>query len=105
MSRMDMVQVPGKRHRRVPILITPEIGSAVDLLVDTRKQCDISQQNRYFFETDSIDRHLNTWLVLHNTATAAGVERPHLITSSHLRKYIATLSQVFYERHCKVFYH
>jgi len=95
MQRMDMVQVPGKRNRRVPILITPEVGIAMNVLADTRRQCGISQHNRYFFATDSSDGHLNTWLVLHNTAVAAGVEKPRLITSSRLRKYVATLSQVY----------
>ena len=72
MKRMDMVQVPGKRNRRVPILITPEVGTAMDLLVTTRTQCGISHENMYFFATTSDDGHLDSWLVLNNLARDAG---------------------------------
>lgn len=94
MERMDLVQVPGKRNRRVPILITPNVKEAMDLMVDTRNVCGVPSQNRYFFATDSINGYLNTWLVLHNAAREAGVKQPRLITSGRLRKYIATLAQV-----------
>ena len=94
MNRMDLIQVPGKRNRRVPILITPEVGKAMDLLAKTRYQCGISKHNQYFFATDSTNGYLNTWLVLHNHAVAAKVESPRLITSGRLRKYVATIAQV-----------
>ena len=94
MDRMDLIQVPGKRNRRVPILITPEVGKAMKELAATRTQCGISAKNPYFFATDSVDGYQNTWLVLHNNAVAAGVKKPRLITSCRLRKYVATLSQV-----------
>jgi len=94
MKRMDLVQVPGKRNRRVPILITPEIGRAMQLLVNTRAVCGIPPQNKYFFASDSADGHLDSWLVLHNSAVDAGVSQPRLITSRCLRKYVATLAQV-----------
>lgn len=94
MKRMDLIQVPGKRNRRVPILITPEVGNAMKLLMDTRNQCGISIKNKYFFATNSDDGYLNTWLVLNNHSKAAGVSKPRLITSCKLRKYVATLAQV-----------
>ena len=94
MKRMDLIQVPGKRNRRVPILITPEVGRAMQLLFELRDRCGIPVRNKYFFATNSDDGHLNTWLVLHTHALAAGVETPRLITSCKLRKYVATLAQV-----------
>lgn len=94
MERMDLVQVPGKRNRRVPILITPEVRSAMNLLLHTRDDCSVPSQNRFFFATDSTAGHLDSWLVLHNCARDAGVTNPRLITSRSLRKYVATLAQV-----------
>ena len=94
MKRMDLVQVPGKRNRRVPILITPEVGTAMQLLVDNRHLCGISPQNKYFFASDSVDGYLDSWLILHNCAVDAGISNPRLITSRCLRKYVATLAQV-----------
>ena len=94
MKRMDLVQVPGKRNRKVPILIMPDITEAMELLLAMRKRSGIPAQNRYFFATASKDGYLNTWMVLHNTAMAAGLDKPHLISLSRLRKYIATIAQV-----------
>ena len=94
MDRMDLIQVPGKRNKKVPILIMPEVSLAMQVLVDTRDCCGISPRNRYFFATDSDNGHLNAWLVLHNHAVAANVDNPRLITSTRLRKYVATLAQV-----------
>jgi len=94
MERMDMIQVPGKRNSKVPILITPDVSLAMQLLVESRQRCGVSAKNKYFFATDSTNGYLNTWLVLHNHAVAAHVDNPRLITSTRLRKYVATLAQV-----------
>jgi len=94
MKRLDLVQIPGKRNRRVPIIITPDVGDAMQLLVDNRDHCGIPPQNLYFFASDSLDGHLDAWLVLHSCAENAGVSKPRLITSRNLRKYVATLAQV-----------
>jgi len=71
MKRMDLVQVPGKRNQRVPILITLEVGTAMQLLVDSRHRCGISSQNKYFFASDSVDGYLDSWLILHSCAVDA----------------------------------
>jgi len=86
--------VPGKRNRRMPILITPEVGRAMELLVKTRDQCGIPPNNMHIFAVDSAGGHLEAWLVLHNCARDADVSNPRLITSRNLRKYVATLAQV-----------
>ena len=94
MKRMDLVQVPGKRNRRVPILVTPEVGKAMQMLVDTSNVCGIPPQNKFFFASNSLEGHVDSWLVLHKNAEAAGVSCPRLITSRSLRNYVATLAQV-----------
>ena len=62
---------------------------------ETRERCGVSSKNKYFFTADSTGGHMNTWLVLHNHAAAAGVDNPRLISSTRLRKYVATLAQVW----------
>jgi hypothetical protein len=47
MKRMDLIQVPGKRNRKVPILITPEVGKAMKILMDTRVRCGLSKRNKF----------------------------------------------------------
>jgi len=89
---VHMVQLPGKRNRRVPMLITPEVVKAMDELVQKREECGI-RNNPYFFANSSTG-HVDNWQVLKNVCTAAGLSKPHLVTSTNLRKYIATVTQV-----------
>lgn len=48
---MDLVEVIGKRNRKVPILLTPAIRKGIDLLVATREleEVGISLNNPYVF--------------------------------------------------------
>jgi hypothetical protein len=49
MERMDFLPVPGKRNRRVPILIVPEVvGIVMQLLVNTWDSCGTPTLNRFF---------------------------------------------------------
>ena len=67
----------------------------MQLLVNTCSRCGVAEENSYFFASDSKDGHLDSWLVLHNMSVTAGVTSPRLITSRRLRKYVATLAQVW----------
>ena len=100
MERMDLIQIPGKRNRKVPILMTPDVSAAMKLLVEMRNKCGAPKRNKYFFATDSENGFFNTWLVLHNHAVMAKVDKPRLITSCRLRKYVATLAHVC-KMHCE----
>lgn len=93
---MDMVHLPGKGvgGRRVPLILTPNIVSAMELLAEKRNCCDIPKSNVYFFATPLTDGFINGWQAMHDVAVAAQVKDPKLIHSTRLRKYIATVSQV-----------
>jgi len=91
---MDLIQVPGKRNRKVPILLTPDVRSAMKVLFDKREACGVSMENKYFFATNSSHGHFHSWLVLNHVAVSAQCEQPNLVTSTRLRKYVATLAQV-----------
>jgi len=93
-SRVDLVQLPGKRNRCVPVLITPDVKQAMDQLVDKRQQSHVSISNPYFFANSSSRGHIDSWQVLNSVCTAAGLTKPHLVTSTNLSKYIATVTQV-----------
>lgn len=71
---MDLIQVPGKRNSKVPILVMPDVGKAMQLLATTRDCCSVPQDNKLFFATKSKDGYVNTWVVLHNTAVSAGLK-------------------------------
>ena len=92
----DMVQLPGKRSRRVPLLITIEAKAAMDALVRLRDKVGIPSGNPYFFASDSVAGHIDGGHVLKSIAIAAGTELPQRISSTNLRKYCATVTQVIF---------
>ena len=93
LDRLDMVQTQGKQNKRVPIILTPDMIASIDNLVKHREEVGIKTQNRYLFAT-AAEGHLDSWQVLQNVAKAAGCKQPNLISSTRLRKYIATVCQV-----------
>jgi len=93
-SRLDMVQLPGKRGRRVPMLFTEDMRSAMDILVASRDVVGIPNSNPYFFAIQSTEGYLGAWHVMNDIAKAAGCAQPQLITSTKLRKYISTVAQI-----------
>jgi hypothetical protein len=55
---MDLVQVPGKRNRKVRMLITLDVGEAMQLLVKKRNICGIPSQKPLFLRHE-----LRRWLL------------------------------------------
>ena len=47
--RLDMVEIRGKRGRKVPVILTPEMINAIDVLIKTRKAVGIADENLYVF--------------------------------------------------------
>ncbi|KAK3578904.1 hypothetical protein CHS0354_035524 [Potamilus streckersoni] len=92
-SSLDIVQTQGKQNKVVPTLLTLEMIEATDLLVKLQGKCGLSPKNPYIFGTQG-ERHISTWQVMQSTSKASGCKQPELITSSRLRKYIATVTQV-----------
>jgi len=89
-------RVPGKGvgKRRVPLLLTPDVVTAMDALVNHRAKSCIPDTNLYFFATPSENGFINGWQAMRNVSEAAKLDRPDLVHSTRLRKYIATVSQV-----------
>lgn len=91
---MDLIQVMGKKGRRVPILILPSCRKAMELLVRTRDNAGIHSSNSYMFPTTTKDGHIDAWQALQKIAKKAGCQKVHLISATKLRKYAATVCQV-----------
>jgi len=94
LRRVDMVQVPGKRTRPVPILIMPVVREVMDVIVDVRRQHGINSANPCFFASDTAGGYIDHCRVLRELSRDAGVKRPELIRSTKLRKYMATVMQI-----------
>ena len=94
--RFDLVEILGKRNRKVPIILTPEVKKAIQVLNACRNQTNVHSENPYVFA-------VNNGSSLHNIRgndalrkVTAGLElkQPNQISSTALRKYVATVSQI-----------
>lgn len=58
---MDLVFLPGKRGRKVPLILQARPAKAMDLLAKTRDGCGVSSD--YFFVDPFTNEHINAWKV------------------------------------------
>ncbi|CAB4023743.1 Hypothetical predicted protein [Paramuricea clavata] len=93
-----MVETRGKHGRTVAIILTPEITNGINLLNSLRSTVGIHEENPYAFARVNRDSlgHLRGWDCLRYCATKCSpkLQNPDAITSTRLRKYIATITQV-----------
>jgi len=95
---MDMVISAGKSKKNVDayVILPPDTKQAVDLLNSTRPSVGIATSNPYIFARLNSDSPLSGNTDLNDiVAECPGLQHPERITSTGLRRYIATVSQVF----------
>lgn len=94
--RLDLVEISGKRNRKVPIMLTKETRKAIELLIICRPST-IPSENNYVFActTRASAQHILGWdCVFENVKEIqACLKQPAAIMGTKLRKYIATVSQ------------
>lgn len=97
-KRLDMVEIMGKRGRKVPVILTAEMTRSIDLLIKTRKAVGIQERNPYVFARPNRPslQYMRAWDCLRKFSTQCEppLSNPANVTSTKLRKYIATISQV-----------
>ena len=95
--RMDMIVSAGKSRKNVDayVMLTPDAKTAVDILNEYRMRSGIPETNEYIFarRTHNSPMSGNTELK-EIVESCPGLQSPDRITSTSLRKYIATVSQV-----------
>ncbi|XP_060083514.1 uncharacterized protein LOC132562769 [Ylistrum balloti] len=94
LERLQLVEIVGKRDRKVPVILTEDMVSTIDALNEVRKDILLHAENKYLFAAPTTkDGFLKGWDALHFTTQNAGLAKPQLITSTNMRKYVATVSQ------------
>ncbi|CAI5678063.1 unnamed protein product [Oreochromis niloticus] len=88
------VEIRGKRGRGVPILLKPSMVSAMELLVETRESCGVPKENIYMFARPGALSAYRGRDCIQMFAKESGAKHPEILTSTRLRKHIATMSQV-----------
>nr|XP_023019945.1 uncharacterized protein LOC111508612 [Leptinotarsa decemlineata] len=96
-NSMKLIQIPGKRGRTVPVLLREEMVSSINLLISTRMSAGINSSNSYIFARSHKDSmsYIRGPDALRLIVENAGLSSPKSITSTKLRKYTATVCQVF----------
>ncbi|WAR31628.1 hypothetical protein MAR_034170, partial [Mya arenaria] len=94
-ENMKRIEIRGKRGRRVPVLLTDKLHQQMEILMKTREVVGISTRNIYVFARfGDAEFPLRSSDVLRKFALECGANNPELITSTSLRKHVATISQI-----------
>lgn len=88
------VEIKGKKGRRVPVLLTEEMVSCLNKLLKYRDAAGISNQKFLFARPGSTKHPYRGCDVLREFSQKCNLKLPECITSTKLRKQLATLSQV-----------
>ena len=94
--RLDVVNIRGKRGRKVPIILTAEMVKAILSLIHYRGAAGVNRENKYIFAAPTRDslKFLRGHDCLSAVVQRCGVKSPSAIKSTRLRKYVATVSQI-----------
>ncbi|KAK7922008.1 hypothetical protein WMY93_008910 [Mugilogobius chulae] len=86
------VELKGKKGRKVAVILTSDMTNNLSLLISKRKECGVTENNKYLFAIPCSDGHYRGQFG--QFADACGAEHPQNLRSTNLRKQIATISQV-----------
>lgn len=93
-QKFKRVVIRGKRGRGVPVLFDKEVQEDIQLLLSIRDKF-ISTSNRFLFGNPGYENTIYGYKVLERYARLSGTKNPKAISSTRLRKHLATLSQIF----------
>ena len=92
---MDLVVVLGKNIKAY-ILLPPDCKPAIELLINLRSLVGIASSNKYLFARLHADTPLSGTSDLRDVVKKCPeIKYPERVSSAKLRKYIATVSQVW----------
>lgn len=93
LKKFKRIVIRGKRGRGVPVLFSDEIQSDIAILLKYRP--NFLNKNPYLFGMPDTISTIYGCKVLKKYANQCGARNPDAITSTRLRKHLATLTQVF----------
>ncbi|XP_034077685.1 uncharacterized protein LOC117549722 isoform X1 [Gymnodraco acuticeps] len=89
------ITIVGKRGRKVPVLLTPLMRESLDTLIQKREECGVLKENVFLFALPNSVHHLRGSDCLRQfVRECKDIKNPKALTSTKLRKHIATLSTV-----------
>nr|CAI5831252.1 unnamed protein product [Callosobruchus analis] len=94
MKTLKRVVIRGKRGRGVPVLFPSDVQAHIKNLLKNRNLFH-SEPNIYLFGNPKTPEPICGYKTLRKHAQCSGVKQPSAITSTRLRKHLATLTQIF----------
>ncbi|XP_067268768.1 uncharacterized protein [Pseudorasbora parva] len=94
-QHFQRIEIRGKRDRKVPVLLTPSMLESMELLVSNRQKCGVVDENVFFFAKPMTEASFyHGTECIRKVAHQCGAKHPKNLSSTKLRKHIATLSKV-----------
>ena len=84
----------GKRNQRVPIVYPQLIEDALKSLVENREMVGIHKNNKFLFANSVLSHHRGSKELNDLVGKCNGLQKPHLMKSTKLRKHVATVAQI-----------
>ena len=96
-DRMELMKIVGKRGSSAPVLLTPDMTSALNCMLLHRSQFGIAANNKFLFANNMSQNGepLRGHECIKKHTLAADIPHAERMTSTKLRKYMATVSQIF----------
>ncbi|CAH0546511.1 unnamed protein product [Brassicogethes aeneus] len=94
-NNLKLVVIRGKQDRGIPVLFSKDVQTHIQKLLKFRPKY-VSNQNVYLFaKANSTNNSIIEDKIIEKFAKSCGAKNPSAITSTRLRKHLATLTQVF----------
>nr|XP_054606750.1 uncharacterized protein LOC107395173 [Nothobranchius furzeri]XP_054606751.1 uncharacterized protein LOC107395173 [Nothobranchius furzeri] len=88
------MEIKGKCERKVPILLTLDMVESMELLVQTRRQCGVLDENAYMLSRPDALSYYRGSDVIRLMAQSCEASHPGVLSTTKLRKHMATMSKV-----------
>ncbi|XP_071499637.1 uncharacterized protein [Diadema antillarum] len=93
-TRLSLIEVVGKRGRKVPVLLTSEMYANIQFLLDKRREVNILQENPYLFGIPFSDITHRASDCLQNVVQASTMAHPEYISSTELCRHVTIMYQL-----------
>ncbi|CAH2002340.1 unnamed protein product [Acanthoscelides obtectus] len=94
MRSFKRIVIRGKRGRGVPVLISKDVQDHLNLILECRDNIQ-TVSNIYLFGKPNSQEPIIGYKVIKKYASLCQAKNPHALTSTRLRKHLATLTQLF----------
>lgn len=91
--RMKLVHIMSKTRVKVPMILTPDAAAAIDVIIKYR-EAYTHTSNEYVFGLPNSKKSIMGWTSLKTICKNLSLENAEAITSTKIRKYVASSSQV-----------